>query len=131
MQRLKIFLILGLFVLSLASTIWGEEVEIGGLIIDQTQTRIGHDFYLHFVTFWLPPEGIEDYNIFIIERASPHWGNWIWIKVNMDLVYRNMLKPRSEEIEEEAKKGVAVIRGYLYQKYKKEVKEEDMIGEGM
>jgi hypothetical protein len=44
-----------------------------------------------------------------------------------------MLKPRSEEIEETAKKGVEVVKEYLYRlkEYGKEVSEKDMAGTGI
>ena len=86
----------------------GGEVEVDGLIIDQTRTRIGQEFYQNFVTFWEAPLGIEDYNILITEMANPTWGSWIWIEVgglvSKEIVYRETLKPRLEEIEETAKK---------------------------
>ena len=113
------------------------EVEIDGLIIDQTQTRIGQEFYQNFVTFWEAPLGIEDYNILITEMANPTWGSWIWIEVgglvSKEIVYRETLKPRLEEIEETAKKGVEVVREYLYRliEYGKEVTEKDMSGTGI
>ena len=113
------------------------QTEIDGLIIEQTQTRIGHEFYRNFVIFWEAPRGIKDYNIIIIEKASPRWGSWIWIEVggfiSRKTVYRVLLKPRTEEIEEKAKKGVGVITEYLrhLQKYEKEVKGQDMTGNGI
>ena len=130
-----------IFVLSLvfgsALLAQGGEVEIDGLIIDQTQTRIGQEFYQNFVTFWEAPPGIEDYNILITEMANPTWGSWIWIEVgglvSKEIVYRETLKPRLEEIEETAKKGVEVVREYLYRliEYGKEVTEKDMSGTGI
>ena len=130
-----------IFVLSLvfgsALLAQGGEVEIDGLIIDQTQTRIGQEFYQNFVTFWEAPLGIEDYNILITEMANPTWGSWIWIEVgglvSKEIVYRETLKPRLEEIEETAKKGVEVVREYLYRliEYGKEVTEKDMSGTGI
>ena len=130
-----------IFVLSLvfgsALLAQGGEVEIDGLIIDQTQTRIGQEFYQNFVTFWEAPPGIEDYNIVIVEMANPTWGSWIWIEVgglvSKEIVYRETLKPRLEEIEETAKKGVEVVREYLYRliEYGKEVTEKDMSGTGI
>ena len=140
MKRLGLILVL-VFVLSLvfgsAVLAPGGEVEIDGLIIDQTQTRIGQEFYQSFVTFWEAPSGIKDYNILITEMANPTWGSWIWIEVggfvSKEIVYREMLKPRAEEIEETAKKGVAVVKEYLYrlEEYGKEVSERDMAGTGI
>lgn len=130
-----------IFVLSLvfgsALLAQGGEVEIDGLIIDQTQTRIGQEFYQNFVTFWEAPLGIEDYNILITEMANPTWGSWIWVEVggfvSKEIVYREILKPRSEEIEKTAQKGVEVVKKYLYhlKEYGEEVSEKDMKGTGI
>jgi len=140
MKRLGLILVL-VFVLSLvfgsAVLAQGGEVEIDGLIIDQTQTRIGQEFYQNFVTFWEAPLGIEDYNILITEMANPTWGSWIWVEVggfvSKEIVYREILKPRSEEIEKTAQKGVEVVKKYLYhlKEYGEEVSEKDMKGTGI
>lgn len=112
------------------------EVEMNGLIIDQTQTKIGQEFFQNFVTFWQAPSGIKNYNynILVTEMAN-RWGSWIWIEVNNRKVYGELLKPRSEEIEETAKKGVESVKKCLYQleEYEKEVsgEEEDMKGTGI
>ena len=137
---ISVFSIL-IFVLSLvfgsALLAQGGEVEIDGLIIDQTQTRIGQEFYQNFVTFWEAPLGIEDYNILITEMANPTWGSWIWVEVggfvSKEIVYREILKPRSEEIEKTAQKGVEVVKKYLYhlKEYGEEVSEKDMKGTGI
>jgi len=140
MKRLSLISVL-VFVLSLVfgSAVLAQrgEVEIDGLIIDQTQTRIGQEFYQNFVTFWEAPLGIEDYNILITEMANPTWGSWIWIEVggfvSKEIVYREILKPRSEEIEKTAQKGVEVVKKYLYhlKEYGEEVSEKDMKGTGI
>ena len=140
MKRLSLISVL-VFVLSLvfgsALLAQGGEVEIDGLIIDQTQTRIGQEFYQNFVTFWEAPLGIEDYNILITEMANPTWGSWIWVEVggfvSKEIVYREILKPKSEEIEETAQKGVEVVKKYLYhlKEYGEEVSEKDMKGTGI
>jgi len=140
MKRLSLISVL-VFVLSLvfgsALLAQGGEVEIDGLIIDQTQTRIGQEFYQNFVTFWEAPLGIEDYNILITEMANPTWGSWIWVEVggfvSKEIVYREILKPRSEEIEKTAQKGVEVVKKYLYhlKEYGEEVSEKDMKGTGI
>ena len=115
----------------------GGEVEVDGLIIGQTQTRIGQEFYQNFVTFWEAPPGIKDYNILITEMANPTWGSWIWVEVggfvSKEIVYREILKPRSEEIEKTAQKGVEVVKKYLYhlKEYGEEVSEKDMKGTGI
>jgi curli production assembly/transport component CsgE len=111
----------------------GLMAEITGLIIEQTMTKIGYDFYEYFFLFWEAPQqvGIDDYNIFIFERASPMWGSWIWVVVNDSTIWDRVLKPRSTEIEDAAKEAIEVVKQYLvnYQQY--EFESEDMIGTGI
>ena len=113
MKGLKTLGLVSLFALGLvlSPAAWAE-LEIQGLVIDETQTKIGQDFYQSFFALWEPPEEVECI-IFIIERASPQWGSWIWVRVNDSVVWRGVLRPRSEEIEEAARRAVEVARKYL------------------
>lgn len=107
--------------------------EITGLIIEQTMTRIGYDFYEYFFLLWETPRmlGIRDYNIFINERASPMWGSWIWVDVNGATIWNKVLKPRSAEVEDAAKEAIEVTKQYLinYQQY--QFQSEDLVGTGI
>lgn len=107
--------------------------EITGLVIEQTMTKNGYEFYERFFILWEAPRGIKDYNIFIYERASPLWGSWIQIKINSTSVWNKVLGLRSEEIEEAVKKAVGATKEYLYhyEKYKKELEAGDMLGDGI
>jgi len=109
--------------------------EISGLIIEETMTRIGYEFYENFFILWEASEGIKDYNIFINERAGP-WGSWVWIeigRVDRKKVWEQVLRPRSEEIEEAAKKAVEAAKEYLehYEEFKRELEGPDMAGSGI
>ncbi|MFH0907027.1 MAG: CsgE family curli-type amyloid fiber assembly protein [bacterium] len=111
--------VLCLFFGSIALTQQQGKVEIGGLIINQTQTRIGQEFYQNFVIFWQAPSGMKDYNIFVAEMTNPVWGNYIWIEVggfiSKEIVYGETFKSRSgqEEIEQAARKGVEMAAEYV------------------
>ena len=137
MKRLKMDLIL-VFVLSLifSSNVLAQpkETEVDGLILSQTQTTFGYEFYQSFVTFWKELEVTKDYTILILERANPIWGIWIEIEVKETTVYQHRLQPRSEEIESEAKEAVKSTRQYLLDNYnilRREIKENDAIDDGM
>ncbi|MCX6328345.1 MAG: CsgE family curli-type amyloid fiber assembly protein [Bacteroidia bacterium] len=113
-MRLRVLLVL--FLLTWSVVAWAQkDVEIEGLVIDQTRTRIGHDFYREFVTFWesAAPSDVKGYNITIFEMSSPLWGSNIKIEVNMVAVHRVILRPRTEDVKETAKKGVLAVREYL------------------
>ncbi len=107
--------------------------EITGLIIEETMTRIGYDFYEYFFLLWEAPQGIavKDYNILINEKASPMWGSWVRVDVGETTVWSKMLKPRSEEIEDAAKQAVEATKQYLYNYEKHQFQTADMVGTGI
>lgn len=106
--------------------------EITGLIIEQTMTKIGYEFYENFFIHWEAPEGIKDYNIFINERAGP-WGSWVRVDIDTKTVWEKVLRPRSEEIEEAAKEAVEATKEYLeqYEETKRKLEGGDLIGSGI
>jgi curli production assembly/transport component CsgE len=109
-----------------------KRLEIDGLILDQTKTRAGHDFYDRFGKIWEAPPGMEGYNILIIENASPQWGSVIWIKVNDNVVFQGMLQPREAEIRDLAEKAAERVRGYVtfYLKEEHKMFDKDLAKDG-
>lgn len=108
------------------------EVEIEGLIIDQTRSKMGHDFYQEFVNSWEEPPGVKSYNIVIGEQNDPRLGNWVVLEIG-DSVYRALLKPRAEDISQAASEAIAATRDYLLNlaEYEKSLEEKDMKGKGI
>ena len=82
--------------------------------------------------YWETPRttGIQDYNIFINERASALWGSWVWIEVNDTTVWNNILQPRSVEVEEAAHEAVEVTKDYLVNYDQYQFQSEDLVGTG-
>ena len=107
--------------------------EITGLIIEQTMTRIGYDFYEYFFLLWEAPRevGVKDYNIFIDERASPMWGSWVSVGVNGATVWNKVLRPRSAEVEDAAKEAIVATQQYLINYEQYQFQSEDMVGSGI
>lgn len=118
--------------ISLAKDAWDIE-EITGLIIEETMTKIGYEFYENFFSLWEAPKGITGYNIYINEKASPMWGSLVYVNVNNTLVWNRVLRPRSEDIEEAAKNSIEVVKNYLfqYEEIKRQLENVDMIGDGI
>ncbi len=112
-----------------------EELMIGitGLIIEETMTKIGYDFYEYFYLLWEAPGEIpiKDYNIFISERASPMWGSWVQVLVDERIVWNSVLRPRSIEIEDAAKEAIAATKEYLVNYEQYQFKTNDMVGTGI
>ncbi len=109
------------------------DIEIDGLIIDQTQTKIGRDFYDYFYANWEAPLFIKNYNIYVKERPLPKMGSWIFIEAHEQQVFRQVLRPRAADIEESAKKAAEYVHNFLlkYEEMKKELGNDDMQGDGI
>ncbi|GAB4328216.1 MAG: hypothetical protein Kow0037_02370 [Calditrichia bacterium] len=114
-----------------------QDIELDGLILDQTLTKAGRDFYDVFYSNWEPPPGISGYDIKIGEKPMPRIGTQISVTVNLMfedyLVYLSFIKPRYEEVEDAAKDAIQNVHYYLYQKQqlKQDLGGEDMSGTGI
>ena len=107
-------------------------LEISGLIIEETMTRIGYEFYEYFFLYWEAPEvEVKDYNILISEMATPLWGSWVRVYVDETTVWSRMLRPRSEDVEDSVKQAVEATNQYLYNYAQYQFQTEDMVGTGM
>jgi len=88
--------------------------EIEGLVLDQTVSKIGHDFYDVFYTRWEPPANLGDFTVVIREKpARGGFGSLISVEVNEAELLELPLQPRYDVIEEAALYSVEVAVGYL------------------
>ncbi len=107
-----------------------KEVEIDGLIMDNTKSKMGHDFSERFVLLWETPA--NGYNIVISDQSEPRAGSWILVEVNGNLVFKALLKTSPEDIENLAKEAVVDANNYLVSLRETERNlEEDMKGDGI
>ena len=107
---------LSIFVsLSLPGRLGAGEMGITGLVIDQTRSRVGQEFYENFYRKWmsLPASFRDGYNIVVGEFYNPKYGFVLSVKVDGTLVYQSFTMPRSEEIEERAKEAIGAVIDYI------------------
>ncbi len=85
----------------------------GGVVVDQTITVAGQDFYQYFIVLWRDKPLSEQYAISIHERPSARWGNQVWIEFAQRRVFQTILpasragiKPVSEQAAEIAYQNV-------------------------
>ncbi len=122
------------FVFLLSPMIWAQskDIEIDGLIIDQTKSKLGRDFASNFTLSW--ETAATGYNIVIDEQADFRAGSWVSLEVNGSLVFKALLKPNPEEIEALAKEAVESLNDYLFnlsEVVKALEEEKDMKGDGI
>ncbi len=106
---------------------------INGLIVDQTDSKIGHDFYDIFYSNWQSPKNMKDYTITITEKPLPQLGTQITILINDSPIFQRFIQPRYEIIEQMAQQGAATAYSYLenYSNIQKQLQGEDLKGTGI
>lgn len=107
-------------------------LEIDGLLLDQTKTRAGHEFFCRFSGLWDEPASDEAYNVLILENTSPQWGSVVLIKVNDVAVFQSLLKPRDSDIRELAVKATDRVKEYvrIYLKDGQKIGDDDLAANG-
>lgn len=108
-------------------------VEIDGLIVDETLSKVGRDFYDAFYSKWAAPLGAKDYTIFIKETPPRMNRFTVSIYVNDDEVFSSYLAPREEIIDAYADYAVSETENFLKQRenVSQTLESPDMAGSGI
>lgn len=110
-----------------------DALEIEGLIIDETRSKAGRDFYDQFYAKWSAPQGVSNFSITIKELPARGRAARVLVKVNDEAVARPMLQPRSDIIELLAEQSVNIVTRHLQNKQKmsKDLDVGDQQGSGI
>jgi curli production assembly/transport component CsgE len=87
--------------------------EIGGLVVDQTLSRVGHLFYEELINGWDVPVDVG--TITVRERPDIIAGNLVWIEINDDIIYQERVGFRTSGIEEKAQAARTLAEFYIQQ----------------
>jgi hypothetical protein len=85
-------------------------IEFSEIVLDETITRFGQEFYEYFNSFWQPLG--QDVTIKITERPGPQQ-TLVVVTVNETVLYMRRISPRSLDIEESAKEAVDRVQLYV------------------
>ena len=109
------------------------DIEIDGLLFDETKTKSGRDFYDFFYTAWISPEGARNYSIFITEKPYRLTTTLIEVRINETPVFQSFLQPRSDYVEQLATDAVTRTQLYLanYEELVRQLDGEDRSGTGI
>ncbi|HHP7238502.1 CsgE family curli-type amyloid fiber assembly protein [Longibacter sp.] len=94
-----------------------EGVSIGGLVIDETRTTIGRDFYSVFYSGWNAPEGAKNVTVRVREQPRPNLGTRLLVEVEGTTVFRATLQPDMQMIRRAARGALGRTMRYLKQRY--------------
>ena len=102
--------------------------EIDGIIVDETITRTGRDYYDIFYSNWEAPPKVNNYSVIIRERPARGRGFQIVIEVNDTEISEINLQPQYDMVEAAALDGVARTQGYLYnyENLKKQLDDDEL-----
>ncbi|MDZ7806584.1 MAG: CsgE family curli-type amyloid fiber assembly protein [Gracilimonas sp.] len=88
-------------------------MEVDGMVLDETISKIGRDFYNVFYQYWSGPDDAYNYTITISEKPAPSLGTIVTVQVNDTYTYQSRLQPRYELIEEAGKAAVRYSYSHL------------------
>lgn len=109
-------------------------LEIDGLIVDETKTKGGRDFYDYFFNNWEEPLGASNYSITIKEMPFRMSTTQIQVLVNNEyVVYQSPLQQRYDIVIEMSKMAIGRLKGFLanYDRIVKDLGGSDQQGNGI
>jgi curli production assembly/transport component CsgE len=109
------------------------DIEIDGLLFDETKTKSGKDFYDYFYRGWVAPRNAKNYSVFITEKPYRLTTTQIEIKINETLVFQSFMQPRGDYVEMLASQAVAQTQMYLqnYEEIVRQLDGDDRSGSGI
>jgi len=109
------------------------EIEIDGLLVNDTKTKTGNDFYGLFYDGWEAPAAVKNYSITFSEKPYQLTSSIITIFINDESVYQSILQPRQDLIESQAQEAIGVVQNYLanFEEIMKQMNGEDLGGSGI
>jgi curli production assembly/transport component CsgE len=105
------------------------EVEIGGLLLDNTKSRLGHDFYHEFSQLWRDIPNTQGVNVQIIEQMVPRAGTVLSLKLNGRAIYVTHFGRRQTPVKEKVEQAILILIDAMRKsQYRQE--SPDMAGDG-
>ena len=106
---------------------------LNNLVMDNTLSNIGRDFYAYFYENWDPPQTDQHFTLYINEKPSPGIGNMVMIRINYERIFTGRLVPRQETLEALADQAIARAVSYIanYEQIRQQLEGEDMQGTGI
>ena len=86
-----------------------EEVEIGGLLLDNTISRQGKNFYFAFSQLWQDLPNSQGINVQIKEQVIPRSGTKLSVIMNEKVVYVTYMGRRQQPIKDRAEMAMFIL----------------------
>lgn len=109
------------------------DMEIDGLIMDETISKVGRDFFDMFYATWNAPKNAKNFTITIKEMVLPGLATQITILVNDEEVFKQRVQPRNDIMEQMSNYAIYKTTRYLsnYERMKSQLDGDDQSGSGI
>ncbi|MCY7350565.1 MAG: curli production assembly/transport protein CsgE [Cytophagaceae bacterium] len=116
------------------------------LVLDNTRTKLGRDFYELFYQDWSETaadtsqltsvmQGLnpDDFIVTIEEQPSPVSGSVLSVLINEQIVWQQFIQPRYEVVVDAANSATDLVSQYFlnYQEIQRQLESDDMKGTGI
>lgn len=81
----------------------------GGVVVDQTITMIGQEFYQEFMAFWREKETVDRFMLSIHERPSARQGSQIWVVFGEKRVFQAQLSSTRSRVRDLSRHAVEIV----------------------
>jgi curli production assembly/transport component CsgE len=109
------------------------DLEIDEIILDETITKVGRDFYELFYNSWNNPTQIKDFSIIVKEMPMPGIGTQITVMIDDFEIVKQFIRPNQEMIEMLSAYTVNMATQFLlnYEEIQAQLQNEDQAGTGI
>jgi curli production assembly/transport component CsgE len=90
-----------------------EGLGLGGMVLDETRSKMGSNFYSVFYKHWEDPKDVQNFTITISEQPIPSRGTMVQVEIDNQIVFKNRLEPRYYKTEQAAKRAVEICQRRL------------------
>lgn len=81
----------------------------GGIVVNQTITVAGQEFFQHFVASWRERALSERFAIAVVERPSARWGGQIWVEFAQRRVFQAPLSSARSGLRSLSEQAVELV----------------------
>ncbi|MCG9760658.1 MULTISPECIES: CsgE family curli-type amyloid fiber assembly protein [Pseudoalteromonas] len=107
-----------------------EDVEIDGLVIDQSISRFGHQFYFQFSQLWRDVPNTSGINITVKETVLPRAGTRLEVLMNNRAVYATAMGRRGGSVDERVETAIFTIMDAMAREQYQQSGSEDLAASG-
>ncbi|WP_232849675.1 curli production assembly/transport protein CsgE [Bowmanella yangjiangensis] len=85
------------------------EVELGGLMLDNTFSRFGREFYQQFSRLWQDVPQTQSFNVVVKEQVVPRAGTRLTVQLNNQVIYITYMGRRQSPMEDKVEEAMLAL----------------------